>query len=510
MKDSVTETPLELEVSNFGPIVEAKIELRPLTVFVGPSNTGKSFLAILIYALHRFLGSSGLHRRRLHPGNRITRNFNVPRRPSRKTVDTLAEWAKHTLLEEGNETVERDIVLPGPIADVIRTGFNAQGKHLCREIFRCFGVDQAGSLIRKGSRNGAGVVLRKDALKDSAPFEHKLSLKAKEAEFEVTMPEGWPMRINTEKTIPLLHRLVAEMLSEAEEMGEDRDFAAWRLINYLADFALPQLVSPLHLPGHYLPADRTGVMHAHNVVVSAMFESAPTTGLRPATGTPMLSGVLADFLQQLIELDRPPYRRHRSRRDLGTQIEEAILGGSVRIERSETIDYPHFKYQPKGWRYSLPLMNSSSMVSELAPVVLYLRHIIEPDNVLIIEEPESHLHPAMQVEFTRQLAALVNAGVKVIVTTHSEWVLETLANLVRLSSLSKARRKGFESANFVLRQKEVGAWLFKPKKSPRGSVVQEIRFDPDSGGLESGYSEVAEQLYNEWAGIGNRIGGSTG
>ena len=33
---------LKLNVTNFGPIVEAEIDLRPLTVFVGPSNTGKS------------------------------------------------------------------------------------------------------------------------------------------------------------------------------------------------------------------------------------------------------------------------------------------------------------------------------------------------------------------------------------------------------------------------------------------------------------------------------------
>ena len=46
--------PLQLTVSNFGPIAKANIDLRPLTVFVGPSNTGKSYLAILIYALHRF------------------------------------------------------------------------------------------------------------------------------------------------------------------------------------------------------------------------------------------------------------------------------------------------------------------------------------------------------------------------------------------------------------------------------------------------------------------------
>ena len=69
-------------------------------------------------------------------------------------------------------------------------------------------------------------------------------------------------------------------------------------------------------------------------------------------------------------------------------------------------------------------MHASSMVSELAPVVLYLRHLVQPGNVLIIEEPESHLHPAAQVEFTRQLAKLVQAGYRVIITTHSEWILE--------------------------------------------------------------------------------------
>ena len=45
---------LMLSVRNFGPIYSAEVELRPLTVFVGPSNTGKSYLAILIYALHKF------------------------------------------------------------------------------------------------------------------------------------------------------------------------------------------------------------------------------------------------------------------------------------------------------------------------------------------------------------------------------------------------------------------------------------------------------------------------
>ena len=66
------------------------------------------------------------------------------------------------------------------------------------------------------------------------------------------------------------------------------------------------------------------------------------------------------------------------------------------------------------------------MVTELAPVVLYLRYAVEGGSVLIVEEPESHLHPSMQVAFIRQLAKLVDSGVRVIVTTHSEWVIEEL------------------------------------------------------------------------------------
>ena len=46
---------VEIAVKNFGPIAEANIDLRPLTVFVGPSNTGKTYFATLVYALHGVL-----------------------------------------------------------------------------------------------------------------------------------------------------------------------------------------------------------------------------------------------------------------------------------------------------------------------------------------------------------------------------------------------------------------------------------------------------------------------
>lgn len=51
---------VSVSVEKFGPIEKGSVNLRPLTIFVGPSNTGKTYLAILIYALHRTL--HGFHR----------------------------------------------------------------------------------------------------------------------------------------------------------------------------------------------------------------------------------------------------------------------------------------------------------------------------------------------------------------------------------------------------------------------------------------------------------------
>ena len=505
MNGAPAQDVLELEVADFGPIVEAKVDLRPLTVFVGPSNTGKSYLAILIYALHRFFASDPWSERRL-----FGRGLPAPRSPQEKkslhaAIDALGDMAQ-AVLDKRRQPDKGGEILPRWVADLVRSEFEAGGDDLGREISRCFGIDKAGSLVRRGRTNGARVVLRGRVSKDPACFAHELTL-ARKAELRTTVPSKSPIRIHAQEADEIVEhvRHLKAKGQEADEKAEggradERAHADWGLMMRLGDVVVPHFTGPLHLPAYYLPADRTGVMHAHSVVVSALIAGAPTAGLRPAARTPMLSGVLADFLEQLIDIDRP-WRRRDNRNDLGAGIEKAMLDGSVSVDRSAAVDYPRFTYRPAGWKGDLALTNASSMVSELAPVVLYLRHMIVPGSVLIVEEPESHLHPAMQVEFTRQLAALVGAGVRVIVTTHSEWLLEELANIVRRSQLPEASRGG---GGIALRPDQVGAWLFQPKRRPRGSVVSEIGLD-DSGLYPSGFDDVAAALHNDWAEISSRI-----
>lgn len=130
---------------------------------------------------------------------------------------------------------------------------------------------------------------------------------------------------------------------------------------------------------------------------------------------------------------------------------------------------------------------ASSMVSELAPLVLFLRSGINPGDTLIIEEPEAHLHPGAQADMAVILARLVRAGVRVIITTHSDWLLEEIGNLT-LEGLIGEQTDG--PASWLLPE-EVGAWHFQKDKP-----VKEIAFHPRRGFSPKDYQDVAEGLYN--------------
>ena len=115
------------------------------------------------------------------------------------------------------------------------------------------------------------------------------------------------------------------------------------------------------------------------------------------------------------------------------------------------------------------------------------------------------MHPEMQAVFTRQLVAAVQSGIRILITTHSEWILEELANLVRLSELPKERRAGIEDEDISLNPDQLGAWFFEPNEEAGGSVVREISLDEESATFPAGFGLVTESLYNRWVEITTRI-----
>ncbi len=60
----------------------------------------------------------------------------------------------------------------------------------------------------------------------------------------------------------------------------------------------------------------------------------------------------------------------------------------------------------------------------------------QPGDLLIIDEPELNLHPSNQRKIGRLLAMLANNGIKVMFTTHSDYLMNEINNLIKLSELS--------------------------------------------------------------------------
>ena len=509
MSNALAQDRIELEVKDFGPIGEASLDLRPLTVFIGPSNTGKSWLATLIYALHRCFGDdAGPEHGHALPGSPMLRDGGE-RQPVQEEIKTFVQSAALELLLGGSSGSGGVIDLSGPLLDEVRTRFGARGALFGQEIGRCLGIDDAAALSRRGSGAGARVVLARHPPAGPVPCARELTFGLRGTDFECVVPG--PLQISNDELKDIaedfLKRMGRGILEAIVKEDEESDLLNRSVITILEKLIRNRAVGFLTFPAHYIPADRNGVLHAHHALVGGIIRNTPMAARHHSAGTPILTGVLADFLQQIIEIDRVRSRNDDPMPELASQIEEAVLGGSVHVRRSDLLGYPDFLYRPKGWDEALRLTSASSMVSELAPVVLYLRHLAEPGSLLIVEEPESSLHPAKQVELVRWLAAVVRAEVRVIVTTHSEWVLEALANIVRSSKLPETRRKNVASREFALRPEQVGAWLFQSKERSEGSVVTEIHLD-DSGLYPSGFDGVATALHNEWAEISSLLGES--
>ncbi len=495
-------------VENFGPIVRAEIDVRPLTIFVGPSNTGKSYLAILLYALHRCFGGADPYsydavfsRRRGWPFD----PSDVPRARRRPIFESLNEWASVLSTSESSQELPSEVA--GYLHSVLQSAKGLEDS-VSYEIRRCFGIDDAGNLVRRaGSDALARICLSVPCQADSeARYEIKLGSSGSQLAGHFPRVTSLP-RAEGRKDFVRAARTVRRELRNVLAHGSSA-FAHERALRLLLDSVASSVLGPLYRNAYYLPADRTGVMHSHQVVVSTLVQSAATAGLRPSPDVPMLSGVLTDFLNHLIGIGgRTRERVGRSRTggaDLADLLERNVLEGTVVLERGET-GYPTFAYQPRGWSEDIALMRASSMVSELAPVVLYLRYVVRPGDVLIIEEPEAHLHPAMQAAFARELARLVRAGVRIVMTTHSEWFLEQIGNLVKLATLPEKKQAGIPGAEVALNPNDVGAWLFRRSGRPKGSIVEEVALDPQTGLFGTGYDVVSDELYNESAEIFNRL-----
>lgn len=114
-----------------------------------------------------------------------------------------------------------------------------------------------------------------------------------------------------------------------------------------------------------------------------------------------------------------------------------IIGGEYRISKNGELLYvPASKKNIK-----LTMVESSSAVRSLLDVGCYIKHIAQEGDLLIVDEPELNLHPENQRLMARLFAMLVNCGIKVFITTHSDYIIRELNTLLLLNEPANERLK---------------------------------------------------------------------
>lgn len=129
------------------------------------------------------------------------------------------------------------------------------------------------------------------------------------------------------------------------------------------------------------------------------------------------------------------------------------------------------------------IQRASSSVRSLLMLNYYILNVAQKGDILMIDEPELNLHPNSQILMGRLIALLVNAGVKVFITTHSDYIVRELSNCIMLNNLSneqidKLSKKGY-AKEYKLEFNKVKAYLAQKNKGK--NTLKQVKIDCKRG-----------------------------
>ena len=476
-------TGLRLVVDNLGPIGHAEVDLKPLTVLIGKNNTGKTYLAQAIYAAHKAAGD--------HLG----------------VSDLLTKNEIRLLLKENWQIIARrttggSFILPIDLQVKAKRWINYildhLGEPLERNLCNYFGVSELSNITRWDQ-----------------PKEIKVELHLNQADtqrtllFRNTKIESSNLFEVPTETFDIDSELVrSEITFWQIEEGDVRTreisfFIAYTVWNKFLD------IIGLSRNAHYLPAGRSGLLNAWTDVVKLRFElERERFGLSKFPES-SLGGVAFDFISSLAGIIGPRHR-HRFRRPYKGYLSDEtgplallteLMGGKIRAGSVEEL-VPTLEYEQDGHR--IAVHHASSMVADLAPLAMWIEHLVSQKDLLIIDEPESHLHPEAIRLVARVLVGLVNQGVRVVCATHSSVLLHELSNCILREQLSHKSNENIgtiHAGTDRIALDNIAVYRFQ-RPEPTGPVnVTPEEINPNWGIPEDEYVQVASELSDDTANL---------
>jgi len=474
-RDRHLDVPIDLniDITNFGPVSKGSVKIRPLTIFVGPNNSGKSYVAMLIHSI-------------LTAENR-TGDFGRPYGFAKPRIFALhdlfqKEIQKIVKRNKGKESFEiPTTITKKTFASIVRDQFS---ENLESAITGNFGAP-ACDLIRAKQRRAS------ISVSNSREFDisigKKLSVKT-DLEFNAK----YKVRVSKEyERYPI--KMEGDDCYVISVDGDRREGFVESHITFLIIDSMRQQAKHNTIPENsfYFPASRSGILQGHKALSASIVKSAQFGGVE-SFQIPKLTGVVSDFISDIIDISnhKGPFYK------IAEQLENELLHGHIKLSATIKGGFPEIKYDYLN--KDISLHRTSSAVSELAPFTLYLKYIVDRNSILIIEEPEAHLHPRNQLIFAKYIVRLIREGLNILITTHSVFLLEQLSMFLQASSLSaevRQKKLGFLENDYLLPE-EVSPYVFT-NTSEGGNTVEPIDFSGKDGISQEEFVKISEILHDQ-------------
>ncbi len=457
---------MKFKVHKLAKIEDATFEIKDLTIFVGKNSTNKSYAAHIVYILNKILSkfnSQNIHKLLI---GYLANDANKALVEKIKTLSKEESIKKHDIQEEDFEFATED-------TREVTYDFKDFNFETLEKSIKLFLISEVIEKLNKSFNTSSNIL--KEIVFFDCNLERKCILK------------------NNQITIK----------SDNEEL--DHIFLIQEIFKKISSCYFKQKASSEEF---YFPASRTGFVLAFDEIVSGVlrdrFGGQPTATKLTEPTIDFISGFsdiksgkfgdeISFWMNSLFD-DKDESSKQKMKK-LFEFIENRIIKGKI-VEEKKQQSYTQFYLQPKNSQ-KLELHLTSSATVELLPLVIFLKHFSKiEDRLLVIEEPEAHLHPKAQIEMARLIVMLVNAGAKVLVTTHSDYILNEISNCIKLSKtnkkdINKYLKKHKLSKETIIDEDRVSAYLFKDIKG--FTEVNELTIDK-YGIANDNFDDILDEL----------------
>ncbi len=442
---------MKIEIRNLGAIKHIVLEPKPLTIITGKNNSGKTYAMYTLWALASL-------------GDRIV--FDA--------VDDLAKNLKN------NGVIE----------------FNL--KNFLRENWLNLITS-----INKAIPNLVAATFNVDAkiFKDS-----QISFKFTFEEFEKQYLDVFDLSLIDidRKGIFEVNYSIKNSMLLIRNNFISREFPRFLFKNYISNIIAKTILSPLAKNAFLMPTERVGLNLFFNDLNTQKKnidnylnnpDNFKAKDIDETLNRTYYSKPIEDYINFLND------------QEFDYKVRSSFLSGSLQylnnfISVNFRKDKGNIYFQDLNGNELGIHLASSAIKSNLA-LWVYLNNIAANNNLLMIDEPEINLHPDAQRHMARLIAFLVNKGIKVAISTHSDYFIREINSLIMLNNDFNNKKKILGEFNYTSRDRltidQVAAYCFENGNATRMPIdsrygIQVDTFDDVINTMNESFASIQFQL----------------